>query len=135
MILDYFFYRFYKAYNKYKHEGNPFERSKGCLLAVLQIVIIPLSINIAVLYGAPNRLTNVIPYIIINGLAYWQIRKRYNKQYVKSLISRYDSTNNKGIPMFLIWILVVLSTALGMIFTVLFDYYVMGPLGLVGILK
>lgn len=135
MILDYLFFRLYKAYKKYKHEGDPFERSKGCLLVILQIVIIPLSLNISVLYGEPNRLTNVIPYAIINALSYWQIHKRYNKQYVKSILGRYESTNKKDIPMFFIWIIVALSAALGLIFAVLFDYYVMRPLGFVGIFK
>ena len=37
--------------------------------------------------------------------------------------------------MFFIWIIVALSAALGLIFAVLFDYYVMRPLGLVGIFK
>lgn len=135
MILDYIFYRVYTAYCKYPHEGEPLGRSRDCLLALLQIFILPIAGNIAVLYGTPNRITNVIPYFVINVAVYKIICKRYSKQQLQPILEKYEQVTKFRLPMFLIWILIVFSMVIGIVLLVLLDFFVLGPLGFVGCLK
>lgn len=135
MILDYIFYRVYTAYCTCPHEGEPLSRSRDCLLALLQILILPIAGNIAVLYGAPNRITNVIPYFAINAVVYMIICKKYSKQRLQTILNRYEQVTKFKFPIFPIWILVAFSMVIGIILMVLLDFFVLGPLGLVGIFK
>ena len=132
MILDYLFFRVYKAYCKYPKEGDPLKRSRGCLLTLLHIVILPIALNLAALYGKPYRITNVIPYVLITFVSYKFVCNRYSEKKVKTLSKKYKKANGFAIPMFFIWILVVISAWIGMLLTVLLNYYVMRPLGLIG---
>ena len=132
MILDYLFFRVYKAYCKYPHEGDPLKRSRGYILTILHILIFPIALNLAALYGKPYKIANVIPYVLITFVFYKIICKRYSEKKIKILSEKYKKASGLAIPMFLIWIFVVFSVSLGLIFTVLINYYVMRPLGLVG---
>lgn len=132
MILDYLFFRVYEKYLKFKNEGEPLGRSRGYLMVILQIFIFPIGINIAVLYGRPNSLFNLVPYILISVLIYMAICKRYNKHSVERIIAKYNRNNNR-IPIFLIWFLLPVSVICAFVFAVLVNYYVMGPLGVIGL--
>lgn len=135
MILDYIFYRVYKEYCKYRKEGNPLRRSRLCLLALSHVYILPLSLNIAALYGKSGSLLNVFPYVFIVTFVFINIRNRYNEKTVKKITSKYEKTNHVKIPIFFIWLLVVFSMVIGYILTALLNLFVMGPLGLVGCLR
>lgn len=132
MILDYLIYRFYKAYRKYKKEGDPFTRSKGCLLQTLQIVIIPVSINASLLYHPEPSVFNIIPYALINLCMYMYIRKRYTRYRLKGIVTKYDMSIQHQFPIWIIWIFVAFSTFLGLVLAALFNIFVMKHFGLIG---
>uniref|UniRef100_UPI003FED9FBF hypothetical protein n=1 Tax=Prevotella sp. TaxID=59823 RepID=UPI003FED9FBF len=128
MILDYLIYRFYKAYCKYKKEGDPFTRSKGCLLATLQIIIIPVGINTAFWYHPDPSIFNIIPYALINLCMYMYIRKRYTRNRLKGIVAKYDMSIQHQFPMWIIWIFVAFSTFFGLVLAALVSYYIVRPL-------
>lgn len=128
MILDYLIYRFYKEYRKYKKEGDPFTRSKGCLLATLQIVIIPVGINTAFWYHPDSSIFNIIPYALINLCMYMYIRKRYTRNRLKGIVAKYDMSIQHQFPMWIIWIFVAFSAFFGLVLTALVCYYIVRPL-------
>lgn len=128
MLLDYLIYRFYKEYRKFKKEGDPFSRSKGCLLATLQIVILPIGINAGFLYHPDPSVFNLIPYVLINICMYMYIRKRYTRHRLKGIVEKYDMVIQHQFPMWIIWIFVAFSTFLGLVLTALVSYYIVRPL-------
>lgn len=132
MLLDYLFYHVYIVYKKYKQEGNPLTRSK---MYLLYIAILPISLSIAALYAVKYSVANLIPYAIMTFIAYKYIQKRYNKEKVNKLMSKYDIANKKRISFSLLLLLVTFSIALGLLLTGAFNLFVMKPLGLIGIFK
>lgn len=128
MLLDYLIYRFYKEYSKYKKEGDPFARSKETLLVILQIVILPIGINVGFLYHHEPSVFYLIPYALINLCMYMYIRKRYTRYRLKGFVAKYDMVIQHQFPMWIIWIFVAFSIFLGLILAALVSYYIVGPL-------
>lgn len=132
MLLDYLIYRLYKGYRKYKKEGDPFTRSKKNLLVMLQIVILPIGINANLLYHPEPSIFNLIPYALINLCMYMYIRKRYTRYRLKGIVAKYDMSIKHKFPMWIIWIFLAFSMALGLIFTAIFNIFIMKHFGLIG---
>lgn len=131
MLLDYLFYRYFKAYCKYWREGDPFLRSKGCLLATLQIVIVPLSINVPLLFDSEASVSMIFFYVMLNLCGYVYIRNRYTHDKLREIVAKYKKSVYRKFPMFIIWIFVAFSMSLGLILMIILSLF-MKAYGLIG---
>ena len=134
MILDYLFFHVYKKYQKYRREGNPFDRSVDYIIALLHLVIFPLGVNLSFLYSTHKSIFNAIPYFVLLFVSYRYIHNRYKRNFRK-IMRTYENKKMPKIPFIFFWILLPVTAIGSLALTVLLDYYVMGPLGLIGIFE
>ena len=134
MILDYLFFRVYEEYQKYRREGNPFDRSIGYIIVILHLIIFPVGINLSLLYSTHKSIFDAIPYLLLLFVSYRYIHNRYKRNFRK-VMRTYENKKMPKIPIIFLWILLPIAGIGSLALMILLDYYVMGPLGLIGIFE